>query len=101
VAAIGTILGLIVAGTDRPFERALEPNCVDGAHQTCSNRLPSDTSEAVQEERSEQVMTRMTPSEVAMLEELAAADGIYRTDVLRLLVRREHAKRLGKGKFEK
>ena len=50
------------------------------------------------EERSEQVMVRMTPAEVRMLEELAEADGVYRTDVIRLLVRREHAKRFGKGK---
>lgn len=45
------------------------------------------------EERSEQVMIRMTPSEVAMLEQVANADGVYRTDVIRQLVRREHAKR--------
>jgi hypothetical protein len=44
-------------------------------------------------ERSEQVMTRMTPSEVAMLEQLASADGLYRTDVIRLLIRRAHAER--------
>lgn len=47
------------------------------------------------EERSEQVMTRMAPSEVTMLEELAQADGLYRTDVIRMLIRREHAKRFG------
>lgn len=47
----------------------------------------------MEEERSEQVMTRMTPAEVKMLEEVAAADGLYRTDVIRLLIRREHAKR--------
>ena len=40
-------------------------------------------------------MTRMTPSEVAMLEELAKADGLYRTDVVRMLIRREHAARFG------
>lgn len=40
-------------------------------------------------------MTRMAPSEVAMLEELAQADGLYRTDVIRLLIRREHEKRFG------
>lgn len=40
----------------------------------------------------------MTPSEVEMLEALAEADGVYRTDVIRLLVRREHAKRFGKDK---
>ena len=41
-------------------------------------------------------MIRMTPSEVKMLEQLAEADGIYRTDVLRLLIRRAHEKRFGK-----
>lgn len=45
------------------------------------------------EERSEQVMVRMMPSEVAMLAELAQADGLYRTDVIRQLIRREHEKR--------
>lgn len=47
------------------------------------------------EERSEQVMIRMAKTEVRMLEELAAADGLYRTDVVRLLIRREHAARFG------
>jgi hypothetical protein len=41
-------------------------------------------------------MVRMTASEVQMVEELAAADGVYRTDVIRALVRREHAKRFPK-----
>ncbi len=30
-----------------------------------------------------------------MLEELAAVDGLYRTDVIRVLIRREHAARFG------
>jgi hypothetical protein len=47
----------------------------------------------VGEDRSEQVMVRMTPSEVEMLGELAEADGLYRTDVIRLLIRREHERR--------
>ena len=51
-----------------------------------------------EEERSEQVMIRMTPSEVEMLEEIAKADGLYRTDVIRLLIRREHAKRFPTAK---
>lgn len=37
----------------------------------------------------------MNPTEVRMLEELAAADGLYRTDVIRVLIRREHAARFG------
>ena len=45
-------------------------------------------------------MTRMTPSEVQMLEQIAEADGLYRTDVIRLLIRREHEKRFGKPKHK-
>lgn len=38
---------------------------------------------------------RMAPIEFAMLQELAAADGVYQSDVIRLLVRRAHAERFG------
>lgn len=61
-------------------------------------RVSGDTPEVVEEERSEQVMTRMTPFEVQMLEQIAEADGLYRTDVIRVLVRREHARRFKKAK---
>jgi hypothetical protein len=44
----------------------------------------------VGEDRTEQVMVRMTPSEVKMLEQIAEADGLYPTDVIQLLVCREH-----------
>jgi hypothetical protein len=39
----------------------------------------------------------MSRVEVEMLEQIAEADGLYRTDVIRLLIRREHAKRFGSG----
>ncbi|HMI89303.1 MAG TPA: hypothetical protein VK550_34735 [Polyangiaceae bacterium] len=40
-------------------------------------------------------MVRMAPSELAMLHEMAEADGLSAADVVRTLVRREHQKRFG------
>lgn len=45
------------------------------------------------ETKSERVDLRMSKSELAMLDAVADADGISRADVVRLLVRREHAAR--------
>lgn len=47
------------------------------------------------EKRSELVATRLTKAEVAMLHDLAEADGVYQSDVIRLLIRRAHAERFG------
>jgi hypothetical protein len=41
------------------------------------------------------VAFRMTPEEQAMLQELARVDGLYQSDVLRMLVRRAHETRFG------
>jgi hypothetical protein len=49
----------------------------------------------VAEKRTQVVTMRMAPIEFAMLQELAAADGVYQSDVIRLLVRRAHAERFG------
>ncbi len=46
-------------------------------------------------------MVRMAATEVGMLTELAEADGLYRTDVIRMLIRREHERRFGRGKRPK
>jgi hypothetical protein len=43
--------------------------------------------------RSKLIAVRLTPAEVAMLKELADADGVYQSDVIRSLVRKEHAAR--------
>lgn len=45
--------------------------------------------------RSVLVTFRTSPTEFEMLQELAGADGLYQSDVLRLLIRREHAERFG------
>ncbi len=55
----------------------------------------------VAEKRTEVVTLRMAPAEVAMLEELADADGVYQSDVIRVLVRRAHAERFGQPKRPK
>ena len=47
------------------------------------------------EKRSEFVGLRLAPVEAKMLTELADADGLYQSDVLRLLIRRAHAERFG------
>jgi hypothetical protein len=44
-------------------------------------------------ERTAMVTLRMTPEERAMLARLADEDGLSASDVLRQLLRREHAKR--------
>ena len=46
------------------------------------------------ETRSERLEIRLAPSEVTMLRELADFDGVSAADVLRILLRREHAARL-------
>ncbi len=53
------------------------------------------------EPKTGRVDLRMAPSEVEMLDELADADGISRADVIRLLVRREHAVRFPKATTKK
>jgi hypothetical protein len=50
------------------------------------------------ERRSELVAVRFTPAELAMLHELAEADGLYQSDVIRLLIRRTHVARFKKAK---
>jgi hypothetical protein len=45
--------------------------------------------------RSELIAVRLTKVEAAMLTELAEADGVYQSDVIRQLVRRAHADRFG------
>ncbi len=50
------------------------------------------------ERRSELVAVRFTPAELAMLHELAEADGLYQSDVIRLLIRRAHVARFKKTK---
>lgn len=53
----------------------------------------------VTEKRTQVVTLRMAPAEAAMLQELADADGVYQSDVIRLLVRRAHEERFsGEGK---
>ena len=49
----------------------------------------------VTEPRTERVEFRFTTSEVARLRELAEADGISSSDVVRMLIRRTHAERFG------
>lgn len=49
------------------------------------------------DKRSEFVGLRLTPTEAGMLTELAQADGLYQSDVLRLLIRRAHTDRFGEG----
>ena len=48
--------------------------------------------------RTELVAFRVAPEEQAMLHRLAEADGVYQSDVLRLLIRRAHADRFGESK---
>lgn len=45
------------------------------------------------ERRSELVAVRFTPAELSMLHELAEVDGLYQSDVIRLLIRRAHVTR--------
>jgi hypothetical protein len=47
------------------------------------------------EKRTELIAVRLTPAEVTMLTELVDADGIYQSDVLRMLLRRAHTERFG------
>lgn len=54
------------------------------------------------ERRSELVAVRFTPAELTMLHELAEVDGLYQSDVIRLLIRRAHVTRFkGKKKVTK
>jgi hypothetical protein len=48
--------------------------------------------------RSELIAVRMTAAETAMLKQLAEADGLYQSDVIRQLVRLAHAERFGERK---
>lgn len=48
--------------------------------------------------RSEFVGVRMSAQERAMLNELAELDGVYPSDVIRLLIRKAHAGRAGAKK---
>jgi hypothetical protein len=47
------------------------------------------------EARTELVAVRLSKQEAAMLQELADLDGVYQSDVIRLLVRKEHRERFG------
>jgi hypothetical protein len=47
------------------------------------------------DKRTEFVGLRLARAEAKMLTELAAADGLYQSDVLRLLIRKTHAERFG------
>lgn len=38
---------------------------------------------------------RVAPTEFGMLQELADADGVYQSDVIRQLIRKAHAERFG------
>ena len=44
-------------------------------------------------ERTQRVEVRMTPDEMSMLEELAEQSGLTVSDIVRTLVRREHAEK--------
>ena len=48
--------------------------------------------------KTERVNLRVSPTEAMMLRELAEADGLAQSDVVRLLVRRSHADRFGAQK---
>jgi len=52
------------------------------------------------DKRSEFVGLRLTETEAKMLHELAEADGLYQSDVLRLQIRKAHADRFGKVVFD-
>ncbi len=47
------------------------------------------------EQKSESFLLRMGPTEVQMLQELSDKSGLTRSDVVRQLIRREHAAVLG------
>lgn len=47
------------------------------------------------DKRTEFVGLRLAPVEAKMLAALAEADGLYQSDVLRLLIRKAHAERFG------
>lgn len=47
------------------------------------------------DKRSELIAVRLTKAETVMLHELAEADGVYQSDVIRLLIRRAHTARFG------
>lgn len=47
------------------------------------------------EQKSEAFFVRMGPTEVKMLEQLAERTGLSRSDVVRQLIRREHAQVIG------
>lgn len=47
------------------------------------------------EQKSESFLIRMGPTEVRMLQELSDKSGLTRSDVVRQLIRREHATVLG------
>jgi hypothetical protein len=49
----------------------------------------------VVDKRTQVVTLRVAPAEHAMLQELADADGVYQSDVIRVLIRRAHAERFG------
>ena len=52
------------------------------------------------DKKTEFVGLRLTTLEASMLTELAEADGLYQSDVLRLLIRRSHAERFGAPKLK-
>ncbi len=52
------------------------------------------------EKRSELIAVRLTETEVKLLTELAEVDGLYQSDVVRLLIRKGHADRFGKVVFD-
>lgn len=50
------------------------------------------------EQRSERITVRVAPTERQMLDELAEADGLDLSDVIRLLTRKAYAERFGRQK---
>jgi hypothetical protein len=49
-------------------------------------------------ERTDLLTVRVTPEEMAMVKELAAADGVSASDLIRQFIRRSHAERFGAPK---
>ena len=51
--------------------------------------------------RTEHLLIRVAPEEMSMLRDIADADGIKMSDVVRMFVRREYALRFGARKLGK
>jgi hypothetical protein len=55
----------------------------------------SNMAPIMSEEKTERFALRMTPTELAMLNELMRLTGLSAADVVRQAIRREHAEKLG------